>query len=236
MTSTNERSTCRQSAVHTSVLKYPGGASGLTEVLNKIPETKLSSIDGSLWLTRSEPSCSVTAELATKNGKLAIAALAKSNRDGRLAVASKLLAVLVWGLLVSVLLNGSGLTKSVSAEWARRHASGGDIGLVQALNEAGGLDRTHEPTSLASILIDDPMILSGIFCLVVGCLAGGSIFLVKANFWAVVLFAETFLQVPSIEDLDRTAIQFRDQIIENLVRGTNGIIDSQIQKVNGVRL
>jgi hypothetical protein len=218
-----QKSAGQQSAVYTSVLKNPVGNSDLSQVLNKIPGTQMSSKDGKIRLTRSERACSLVAEIAAANGLLAIGSQATSTRDGRLSVASRMLVVLVWGLLVSVLLNGSGLRKSVSAEWARRHASGGDLGLVQALNEVGGMDRKPESASLAAMLVDDPLILSGMFCLVVGFLAGISMFLVKANLWAVVLFAEIFLGVPSKEDLDQRAIQFRDQIVRNLAHGNDGI-------------
>lgn len=193
----------------------------------------MSSQDGKLRLTQSEAKCLLTAEIAAANGHLAIGTQASSSRDGRLAVASKMLVLLVWGLLVSVLLNGSGLRQSVSAEWARRHASGGDIGLVQALNEAGGPERESESASLAAMLVDDPLILSGMFCLVAGFLAGVAMFLVKANLWAVVLFAETFLGVPSKEYLDQRAIQFRDRIVGNLVCGSDGVNNSIVRKAEG---
>ncbi len=233
MTATQQNSAARQSTVHTSVMKYSASSSTLSEAIKKISGTKMSSKDGKLRLTQSEAKCLLTAEIAAANGHLAIGTQASSSRDGRLAVASKMLVLLVWGLLVSVLLNGSGLRQSVSAEWARRHASGGDIGLVQALNEAGGSERGSESASLAAMLVDDPLILSGMFCLVAGFLAGVAMFLVKANLWAVVLFAETFLGVPSKEYLDQRAIQFRDRIVGNLVRGTDGVNNSHSGKAAG---
>jgi hypothetical protein len=210
----------RTSNVMLTACKASGlSKSRIVDRLKTMAEVKVGmGSDERVRVVRSDSVMVSTAEIGYgKDGTLVVGVQTISARECRLPLAKSLATLLVWMFLVTMLLCFPGVRNSMALEWSRRHALGGDVGLVAAL-KSSGIQQTaagfanEEPSSLLDILIDDPVIFSSAICLI-GLMGGLSVGVVRHSPALVWLIGCTVFGVPTSKALDATACEFRDEIV-----------------------
>lgn len=193
---------------------------GLISRLNDLKsQVGLDDQRGRIRIARNDGRVFCLAELAvTAKSFVLLQVQTCSMLDGRLAIARKMLFIAIWCCLMLLAQISTGLRQSVSVEWSRRHAGGGDMLLIEELAESGFRPTANgipdsRPMRLIDFLLADPLLLSALIA-TLAIISALSVAIVKTIPPKAIWFiGETLCGIPTPSRLRKIASEFEQEIL-----------------------